>query len=259
MKHPAISRRFAAMWHICHRRGESRLQNIFGQDAVLFVARVLAFCTAIPFHEAAHAWVSDKLGDPTARNMGRLTLNPIKHLDLWGLLAMLTIGIGWAKPVSINPNYYKDRKKGMALSALAGPVSNLLLGYVNYIIYKTILFAGVSAWGQYGLPLWIEVVTTIFSYLALINVNLAVFNLIPIPPFDGSRVLGLILPEKQYFAIQKYEKYVMGALILLMFLIPRVTPYNPLGWLLGTANSGVMRFFNWSTGYLDLLFGVSFA
>lgn len=227
------------------------MQNIFGPEAVGVVARILAFCTAIPFHESAHGFVSEKLGDPTARNAGRITLNPLKHLDPWGLIAMLTIGIGWAKPVPINPGYYKNRKVGMAMSSAAGPLSNLVLAFFNVLLYKILwyVFLGVAG----AIAGWMTVVLEIVWILAYININLAIFNLLPIPPFDGSRIFSLFLPEKTYFAIQKYERYIMIALIILMFVLPRVTDFNPIGWLLGTVGGYVMQGLGWLTGFVDLL------
>ena len=225
------------------------VQSLIGTDYTVLLARIFAFLTAIPFHEAAHAFVSDKLGDPTARNLGRLSLNPIKHLDPWGFLAMMTIGIGWAKPVPVNPNYYKDRKVGMAITAAAGPLSNLLLAYVFMILYKVSYFGFISA----GMMVEAKAAGTFFFLVALINVNLAVFNMLPIPPFDGSRIFGLVLPSKVYFKIQQYERYTFIGVFALLFILPRLG-IDPIGYALNAINSAVLGGFDWATGYIDWIF-----
>lgn len=167
---------------------------------------------AIIGHELAHAWVSTKLGDPTPRYEGRLTLNPLAHLDPIGTLLMIFTGFGWAKPVGVNPMYYKDRKKGMALVALAGPAANFLMAFVG-ILLGTLLII----WGSY-LGFSVGVMSTInlvFSMFAFRNLCLMVFNLIPIPPLDGSKILGMFLPNRTYYNILQYERY---AIILIMLL-----------------------------------------
>ncbi len=186
------------------------------------VARLIVLLVAIPIHETAHAYVSYRLGDPTAKMMGRLTLNPLKHIDLVGMLCMLTVGIGWAKPVPINPNYYRNRKGGMALSALAGPVSNFLLGYISYIISKVFLW--IYVFGNSGDA--INVLYTLFYLIAIIDVRLCVFNLLPIPPFDGSKIFGSLLPEKIYFGIMKYEQYIFIGVFILLYAGVLDTPLN---------------------------------
>ncbi len=216
----------------------------------MVIARILAFATAIPFHEAAHAFVSDKLGDHTARELGRLSLNPLRHLDPFGLLAMLIIGIGWAKPVPVNTAGYKNPRVGMAITALAGPVSNLVLGYICMVLYKLAAYTGqlqaASAADVFG------TISTVLLYLVIINLNLAVFNMLPIPPFDGSRVFGLILPEKWYFKVMKYERFIMFGVLLLVWggLLSK-----PLSML----NQWVINGMAWATGYVDLLFISLFA
>lgn len=222
------------------------MQFTLSQQGIDIIARLLAFMTAIPFHESAHAFVSDKLGDHTARSLGRLTLNPLRHIDPWGLLAMLTIGFGWAKPVPINPGAYKNPKVGMAITAAAGPLSNLLLAYINMILYKTGFYLAYMQWGG-AIPQWALIVLSIIQTLVVINVTLAVFNMLPIPPFDGSRIFGLILPTKWYFAVQKYERYIMFATLILLWL-------GAFSGVLTTGYSYVLEGMSWATGYIDILF-----
>ena len=162
---------------------------------------------AFPIHECAHALVAKWLGDDTAEKQGRITLNPLKHLDLFGTILMLFAGFGWANPVPINPNNFKKRKLGMSLSSLAGPVSNLILAYIAIILSKILLYTETS-----------EELSIICINAMLINVGLAVFNLIPVPPLDGSRILLLILPEKLYFKVMKYENVIFIILFAVIWL-----------------------------------------
>ena len=193
---------------------------------------VISFLMALPIilfslslHEAAHAYVAYKLGDPTARNIGRMTLNPFKHLNLFGFLSMLLVGIGWANPVPINARNFKNPRNGMAISALAGPVSNFLLGIVfaiaSAVLLSLELFDIIPLKGElyiYGsVPAYYGYM--FLYYGATLNLSLAVFNMIPAPPFDGSRILYVFLPPKYYFKVMKYERYIgMGILVAFIFL-----------------------------------------
>ena len=163
---------------------------------------------AIIGHELAHAWVSTKLGDPTPRYEGRLTLNPLAHLDPIGTLLMIFTGFGWARPVGVNPMYYKDRKKGMALVAVAGPLANFAMAFFGILlaVLFSVFTGGIVATGT---------VSSILISFAFMNLRLMVFNLIPIPPLDGSKILGMILPNRIYYTVLQYERYAMILILLL--------------------------------------------
>lgn len=169
-------------------------------------------------HETAHGYVAHKLGDPTASSLGRLSLNPLKHFEPMGFLMMMLVGYGWAKPVPINTRYFKKPKRDMAICAAAGPISNLLLAILFAGLYKiftlVIVHVPITSMQVYNIIL----LTELFFYTAIsINVTFAVFNLIPIPPFDGSRIILTFLPSDLYFKIQRYERYIMiGFFVLLL-------------------------------------------
>ncbi|MBR6680256.1 MAG: site-2 protease family protein [Clostridia bacterium] len=170
---------------------------------------------ALSVHETAHGYVAYKLGDPTARNLGRLTLNPIKHIDPIGFICMVLCGYGWAKPVPVNTRYFKKPKRDMALTGLAGPLSNLILAIIFALLYRVEYMA-------FDLfPPTTELMVNIYYFLEIflilginLNITLAVFNLIPCPPFDGSRIFLVFLPTNIYFKIMKYEQYIYIALMI---------------------------------------------
>ena len=172
---------------------------------------------ALSVHEFSHAYAAYRLGDPTAKNLGRLTINPLKHLDPFGTLCMIFFHFGWAKPVPINARYFKDPKKGFAISAVAGPLSNILLGFISAFLVLLCSNFFVVTDNAFLNNLMINTFNfiLIFHY---INVGLGIFNLIPIPPFDGSRLLNVIFPPKIYFKIMRYERYIYWGVIAWLLL-----------------------------------------
>lgn len=185
--------------------------------SMLYVAPVILI--AISFHEFAHGYVSYKMGDPTPKRDGRLTLNPFKHLDVAGTLCLLFFHMGWAKPVRINTACYKNKKKGTILVSLAGPVMNFLLAFLSLVIYGLLL-----KYGSISRVVYIGV--TLAYYSAVVNIGLGLFNLIPLPPLDGSNVLGEIIPKvNQYF----YEIRRYSSLILIVLLVSGALS-RPLGY-----------------------------
>jgi len=179
----------------------------------------VVFC-CLPIHELAHGLMADKLGDHTARNQGRLTFNPFAHLNPIGTIMIFLFGIGYANPVPVNPNNFKNPKKGMALTALAGPVSNLLMSFISLFFYYGIVYTvGLGNTVLYAIAYF-------FYFSASVNVTLAVFNLIPIPPLDGSRVLLAVLPDDKYFKYMQYERYIMIGLMIALFTGVLDTPIS---------------------------------
>lgn len=196
------------------------------------VVMALPLVFAIVLHEVAHGWVADKLGDHTARDMGRLTLNPIPHIDLFGTIMMplllfyLTNGrmvFGYAKPVPINPYNFRNPKKGMAISSLAGPGVNLLMALSFAVLLRLILPAVAAVAPEQAINTVALPLTLMFGYGVLINVILAVLNLIPVPPLDGSRVVYWFLPENMARAYYRLEPY--GMLILMALFAFRILNY----------------------------------
>ena len=208
---------------------------------ITFLLSLPVVLLSLSFHESAHGLVAYKLGDPTARNMGRLTLNPMKHLDIFGGLCMLLFGFGWAKPVPVNTRYFKKPKRDMMLTAIAGPISNLLLAVIFALLLRVEFFFADPAALLYPETTkdFIQYFLWQMLYVGItLNITLAVFNLLPIPPLDGSRLFLYLLPPRQYFKVMQYERYISLAMMLALFVGLLDTPirfvsnifYN---WIIG--------------------------
>ena len=221
----------------------------WGLLGVLITAASALLCITV--HELCHGLAAYRLGDPTAKILGRLTLNPIKHIDPMGLVLMLVAHVGWAKPVPVNMRNFKDPRRGMALTALAGPASNFVLAFAALALSSLIYYVSplaVSIGGVVGRRTCL-ILLCVLANIAILSVGLGLFNLIPISPLDGSKVLFSFLPARIYNTILRYERYVM---LLVIVLTLAGVFYGPLGWLI----QGALRGLCVVTGYpIDLLWG----
>ncbi|MBQ9355370.1 MAG: site-2 protease family protein [Clostridia bacterium] len=205
--------------------GNTNIVNVL----VYIVSSLVVIFLTLPIHEFAHGFVATKLGDPTPRYQGRLTLNPLAHIDYLGALCILIFGFGWAKPVSVDMRNFKNPKVGMAITALAGPMSNIIVAFIAIVIRSFItMFLSAYTIGYYLYLLCI--------FIAQINVSLAVFNLIPIPPLDGSRILNAVLPDRVYYKLMRYERYLIWGVFALIYL---GVLDRPLSYLSGAILTGL--------------------
>jgi len=216
------------------------LDGKFIEAVIYLLSAVVTVFLVLPFHEFAHAFVAKKLGDRTQEYQGRTTLNPFAHIDWIGAGLIVMFGFGWAKPVQVNPFYFKNRKWGMALTALAGPVANVIAALVAMLISNVFAYF-------FGSMLWCYYVYRFLRYLALINVGLAVFNLIPAPPLDGSRILFAVFPDRIYDRIMYYERYLM--IIVIVAVVTGVLD-KPLSYLDGALYAFLDTVTSWPFSFL---------
>ncbi len=213
---------------------------------VLIVVAASLLCITV--HETCHGYVAYRLGDPTAKNAGRLTLNPLKHIDLVGLLMMAVAHFGWAKAVPVNPGYFKHYKRDMAITAAAGPVSNVVLAALALFLYS------IAYWGYWTLnqPEWMSYVLYFLQYVAVLSAGLAVFNLFPIPPLDGSKILFAFLPSRAYQWVLRYERF---GFVLLLVAVWTGLLDTPLYFLRNGLLDGLERICYWPFDVLNTLAG----
>lgn len=183
----------------------------FSDFLFMFGAYAVIVLVMLPVHEMAHAYAAHRLGDDTAKWNGRLTANPLAHLDLFGTLMLVLFGVGYAKPVPVNPYNFRKPKRDMALSALAGPMSNLLMAILSVALFRvcTLFISNMTV-------LW-YLFLVLINVFASVNIGLAVFNLLPIPPLDGSKIFGFFLPDKWVYTMERYSRQISIVLLLLLF------------------------------------------
>ncbi len=213
------------------------LQDVL--PGILFT--IVVVLISLSMHEMSHAYAAYKMGDPTARNAGRLTMNPAKHLDPFGTISMMLFGFGWAKPVPVNSRYFRKPRKGIMVTSVAGPLSNLILSFVALLIFALMgsflpIPYSIGA-GSTFLDKVLYFTLLFFWYLHSLNLSLAIFNLLPIPPLDGSKILFMLLPPKAYFFVARYERYISLALMILLFTGFLSTP---LSFICDVISNGMM-------------------
>ena len=204
----------------------------FADILVYLISSLAVIFLTLPIHEWAHGFVAVKLGDNTPRWQGRLSLNPFAHIDYIGAACILLFGFGWAKPVQVNHNNFRNPKRDMAITAIAGPVSNIIVSFISLLLFNLCYVLIYNT----GLG-FLFYCASFFAFVAQINIYLAVFNLIPIPPLDGSRVLTAVLPYRYYYKLMALERY---SFLFLILLLNTDVLNAPLDW----ASSNILQAVN---------------
>ena len=186
---------------------------MFREDLEHYLLMIPVLLISLTIHELSHGYIAYRLGDITAKSEGRLTLNPFKHLDPVGTIMMIVARIGWAKPVPVNPGYFRNPKKGMMLVSVAGPLSNMVMAFIGVFLFE-ITYALSGGNPESIVTYWL---LRFLSLFFTVNIGLAIFNLLPVPPLDGSKILSGILPAKAYFQFMQYERYI-GMIFLVIVL-----------------------------------------
>ena len=223
-----------------------RLTNLLGISPFEFIAKLLVLFTAMPVHEYSHAAMAVRLGDETPLRQGRLTLNPFVHLSALGSIALIFLGFGWANPVMIDTRNFKRPKRDMALTSIAGPISNIFMAFLALVGVKLIIGLNPSIRETSAAYVFL----VMLSYMMQINLWLAVFNLLPVPPLDGSKILAVLLPNRVYNSLLRYERVL--SIILVVLLISGIL-YVPLYWLSDSVSAMldfITRPIDWLTGML---------
>jgi Zn-dependent protease len=215
------------------------------QEFIFALISLVCFVPAIIIHEVAHGFVANRLGDPTAKSQGRITLNPLKHIDPFGtvllpiLLAISGLPVfGYAKPVPYNPRYFKNIKVGEVLTGLAGPAANLIMALLGALAAFILTLIPMSSFGSYEVLNWIY--TGLYLFV-LINLYLMFFNLIPIPPLDGSSVIMPLLPRKALPTWYQIQRYALPILMVVVIVLPMIIGFNPLGIYLNFTAGNIAR------------------
>ncbi len=214
---------------------------MLNESLEFYILMIPVLIISLTFHEYSHGYIAYRLGDNTAKDAGRLTLNPLKHLDPIGTLMMFIARIGWAKPVPVNPSFFRDRKKGMMLTSVAGPLSNLMMAFIVAFPLQIVIATSFRS-----IDAGTGVAYYLFQFLLLlfyVNINLAIFNLFPIPPLDGSKILSAVLPSEIYFKFMRYEQYIgLAFLVIIMFF------KTGFGEVIGFFTTPISRSMLWVAG-----------
>ena len=226
------------------------LDNMDWSSLLQLILRVVAVLFCIVFHEVSHGVAAYLLGDPTAKAQHRLSLNPIRHIDPFGALMMLLVGFGWAKPVPVDMRYFKKPKSGMAITAIAGPLSNFILAYVMMLLAYVCL--GIFVVNEVPYSETTQGILDFCILTASLSIGLGVFNLIPFPPLDGSKILGILLPDRIYYKILRYE---FAGTIVLMALLWLGVLDVPLYAVRSFISEGLMNLAQWPYDLIVAMFG----